>query len=195
MWRRITILQTTRIQKQFLLSVFVFIDSLVVSALQDSGGYAISRPNNLELHLGCHTCWLTYFTLVCLWCGQTVGCSVGRCTVTWLPNFLGWVDLLSYAAPQARASRVRRAPLRTELIYTFGDGSNFGESILNIQVATTALIQVSLYFSDAQITKFCYPRCTAARARALPKMFVVIQDVQNAKIDLYHAVAILSQEI
>ena len=34
---------------------FVFIDSLVVSALQDAGGYAISRQNNLELHLGCHT--------------------------------------------------------------------------------------------------------------------------------------------
>ena len=49
------ILQTTRIQKQFPLSVFVFIDSLVVSALQDSGGYAISRQNNLKLHLGCHT--------------------------------------------------------------------------------------------------------------------------------------------
>ena len=49
------ILLTTRIQKQFPLSVFVFIDSFVVSALQDAGGYAISRQNNLELHLGCHT--------------------------------------------------------------------------------------------------------------------------------------------
>ena len=49
------ILQKTRIQKQFPLSVFVFIDSLVVSASQDAGGYAISRQNNLELHLGCHT--------------------------------------------------------------------------------------------------------------------------------------------
>ena len=36
-------LQTTRIQKQIPLSVFVFIESLVVSALEDSGGYAISR--------------------------------------------------------------------------------------------------------------------------------------------------------
>ena len=98
-------------------------------------------------------------------------------------------------AAQARASRARRAPLRTELIYTFRDGLNFGEGILNIQVATTALIQVSLYFSDAQITKFSNPQCTAARARALPKMFVVNQDVQNAKIDLCHAAAILSQEI
>ena len=54
------ILQATRIQKQFPLFVFVF-DSLCVSALQDAGGYAISSQNNLELHLGCHTCWLSYF--------------------------------------------------------------------------------------------------------------------------------------
>ena len=47
---------TTRILKQFPLSVFVFIDSLVVSASQDAGGYAISRQSNLELHLGFHTC-------------------------------------------------------------------------------------------------------------------------------------------
>ena len=86
------------------------------------------------------------------------------------------LTVLSYGAPQARASRAPRAPLRTELIYTFRDGLNFGEGILNIQVATTALIQISLYFSDAQITK----------------MFVVNQDVQNAKIDLCHAAAILS---
>ena len=94
-----------------------------------------------------------------------------------------------------RALRARRAPLGTELIYTFRGGLNFGEGILNIQVAPTALIQVSLYLSDAQITKFSYPQCTAARERALPKMFVVNQDVQNAKINLCHTAAILSQEI
>ena len=94
-----------------------------------------------------------------------------------------------------RALRARRAPLGTELIYTFRDGLNFGEGILNIQVVTAAVIQVSLYFSDAELTKFSYPRCTAARARALPKMFVVNQDVQNAKIDLCHAASILSQEL
>ena len=70
------ILLTTRKQKQFPLSVFVFIDSLVVSASQDACGSAISRQNNLELHLGCHTCWLNYFTLACLWCGRAVGWSV-----------------------------------------------------------------------------------------------------------------------
>ena len=39
-------------------------DSLVVSALKEEGGCAISSQTNLELHLGCHTChsWLSYFT-------------------------------------------------------------------------------------------------------------------------------------
>ena len=54
------ILQTTRRQKGLPLSVFVFIDSLVVCASQDTGGYTISRQNNIELHLGCHTCGLIY---------------------------------------------------------------------------------------------------------------------------------------
>ena len=69
-------------QHGFPLSVFVFI----VSASQDEGGYAISRQNNLELHLGYHTCWLSYFTSVCLWCEKTDGRKGGR-TVTWLKNF------------------------------------------------------------------------------------------------------------
>ena len=37
-----------------------------------------SRQDNLELHFGCHTCWLSYFTLVCLWCGRTVSRAVGQ---------------------------------------------------------------------------------------------------------------------
>ena len=41
------ILQTIRIQKHFPLSVFVFIDSLVVFASQDAGGHTLSRQNNL----------------------------------------------------------------------------------------------------------------------------------------------------
>ena len=31
----------------------------------------------------------------------------GRCTVTWLPNFLGWIDFLSHGAPPTRALRAR----------------------------------------------------------------------------------------
>ena len=63
------ILQATRIQEQFPLSVFVFIDSLVVSSLQDAGGYAIPAKKTSS----CHTCLLSCFTLVCLSCGRTVG--------------------------------------------------------------------------------------------------------------------------
>ena len=37
-------------------------------------------------------------------CGAD-GRSFGRCTVTWLPNFLGWIDFLTHGAPlRARKS-------------------------------------------------------------------------------------------
>ena len=58
------------------LSVFVFIDSLAVSALQDAGGYAISRQNIFELHL---LIKLFYIGMPVM---RTDGHSVGRCTVT-----------------------------------------------------------------------------------------------------------------
>ena len=35
---------------------FHFYDSLVVFALKEVGGYVISRQNNHEFDLGCHTC-------------------------------------------------------------------------------------------------------------------------------------------
>ena len=96
------ILYKTRIQKKFPLSVFVLIDSLVVSASQDAGGYAISRQNNLELHLGCHTCWMSYFTLVCLWCGRSVYGHV----ITKFSPMGNLPHFLTYGAP-LRALRAR----------------------------------------------------------------------------------------
>ena len=72
---------------------FRLYDSLVVSALQDAACYVITYQNDLGLHLGFHTCWLSYFALVSLWCRQTVTrmyrhlitkiCWMGR-----LPHFL-----------------------------------------------------------------------------------------------------------
>ena len=113
------ILWTPRIQKQLPLSVFVFIDSLVVSPLQDAGGYVISRQNNLELRLGCHTCWLSYFTLVCLWCGRTVARSVYSHVITKFS--IRGVDLLSYGAPHARAwSSCSMEPLNNLAIFIQG---------------------------------------------------------------------------
>ena len=64
---------------------------LVVSASQDTCSYAISRQNNLELNLGCHTCWLKYFTFG-MSVVRTDGGRADGGTVTWLPKFLGWVD-------------------------------------------------------------------------------------------------------
>ena len=77
-----------------------------------------------ELRLGCHTCWLSYFTLVYLWSGRTGGGrvggrSVGRCTVTWSPNFLGWVDYRISLAMGLRRSAVRGARLYINLGKTF----------------------------------------------------------------------------
>ena len=46
------IFKTTRIQKHFPLSVFVFIDSLVVSASQDAVGHTLSLQNNPTFGIG-----------------------------------------------------------------------------------------------------------------------------------------------
>ena len=81
--------------------------TLVVSALQDAGGYAISRQNNLELHLGRHTCWLSYFKLVCLWCGRTVARAVGRSVQGHVINKFSrmgrLLHFLTHGASRARA--------------------------------------------------------------------------------------------
>ena len=103
------ILQTTRIQKQFSLSVFVFIDYLVDSASQDAGGYAISRQNNLEVksrHLSRCICWLSYFTLVYLWCGRTVVRAYGH-VITQISQMGRSPNFLTHGAPL----RSRGAPL------------------------------------------------------------------------------------
>ena len=115
------ILSKTRIQRQLPLSVFVFIDSLVVSSSQDAGSYATSRQNNLDLHLGCHTCRLSYF-YIGMPVVRTDGLAVGQCLVTWLPNFLGWVVYHIFLPMVLRCAGPRaRAPL-SNVIYRFGQG-------------------------------------------------------------------------
>ena len=75
-----------------------------VSSLLKSWWQCDSPPKNLALHLGCHTCWVSYFTLVYLWWGRT-----GQRTVTWLSKFLGWISnrtslpLWCFAARSSRA--------------------------------------------------------------------------------------------
>ena len=78
------------------------------------GDHVISFQKNLELHFGSYTYWLSYFTLVCLWCGRTVARSVYGHVIT---KFAGMGRLplfLSYGAPPTRALRAR-----VELRYYF----------------------------------------------------------------------------
>ena len=88
------------------ISIFrlVFIDCFIIPALQDAGGHAISRPKNLELHLGCHTCRLSYFTVVCLWCGLTDG-RRSRDYKS-LPKFLRSIDNQIFL-PMVRSASLR----------------------------------------------------------------------------------------
>ena len=99
-----------RIQRRFPLSAFVFIDSLVVSASQDAGDYAISRQNNLELHLGCHTCLLSYFTLAYLWCGRTVGRAYGH-VITKFSRMGSLPHFLTHGTSRARAPLIMSVSL------------------------------------------------------------------------------------
>ena len=66
---------------------------LFFSLSKSPGGHSMSFQINLELHLGCHTCWLSYFILVCLSCRRTGGRVDLRSRdyqISWmhrLPNF------------------------------------------------------------------------------------------------------------
>ena len=102
---KINTLDNTDTKIRFSLSVFVFIDSIVVSALEDADGYAISRQHNLELHLGCHTCWLSYFTLVCLLCGRTVSQAVYGHVITKFSRMGRLLHFLTHGASLARFAR------------------------------------------------------------------------------------------
>ena len=81
---------------------------LFFSLSKSPRGHPISFQINVELHLGCHTCWLSYFILVCLWCGRTGGRVDLRSRdyqisqMHRLPNFLTHGATLR--APRARES-------------------------------------------------------------------------------------------
>ena len=91
-------LWTTLIQKQFPLSVFVFVDSLVVSASQHAGGYKITRQKSSScIWVAIPVQRLSYFTLVCLWCGRAYGHVITK--ITWMDRL---PHLLRYGATLTR---------------------------------------------------------------------------------------------
>ena len=57
------------------------------------------------------------FALVCLWCGRTVSRADGRCTVTWLPNFLGWVVYHIFLPMVLRWTRFGRKSSAIKILY------------------------------------------------------------------------------
>ena len=87
--------------------LFVFIDSLIVSASQDAGGHAISRQKNLRVAFG-----LSYLLIESFY----IGMSVVRTDVRLRdyksqPKFLGYIrqpNLLTHDAP-LRALRARKS--------------------------------------------------------------------------------------
>ena len=60
----------------------------------------------------------------------------GRCTVRRLPNFLGWVDLLTHGAPLARTSRA------CELRYKMNSCRVFTRVILFVIVVNAQIVPV-----------------------------------------------------
>ena len=75
----------------------MFIDSFVVSALQDAGGYAISpKITSSCILVATPVDWVILHWYAFGADGQSLGRAVGQCTVTWLPNFLGWVDYVIF---------------------------------------------------------------------------------------------------
>ena len=96
------ILYTTRIQKKFPLSVFIFIDFSSCLFFTRRGWLCDFPPKKTRVAFGLPYCWLSYFTLVCLWCGRTVGRVYGHV----ITNFLGWVDYQIFLPMVLRFARV-----------------------------------------------------------------------------------------
>ena len=79
--------------------------SFVVSALEGAGGYAISRQNNLELHLGCHSCTHVKCVILHWYAWGADERSVARAVYGYvITKFLGWIDFLSYGVPPTRTN-------------------------------------------------------------------------------------------
>ena len=82
------------------------------------------------------------------WCacgadGQINGRPVGQCTVLLLPNFLGWVDLLSYGAPL-----LPQSTLSLSVSLLSSPSSSLASSIL---VTPSAILQWNLFLWNTPI--------------------------------------------
>ena len=70
--------------------------------------YKTSGPG---LYFGYHTCWLSYFILVCLWCGRTAGGRAYGHVITKMPWMRRLPNFLPNSAPLCPLRTRRGAPL------------------------------------------------------------------------------------
>ena len=89
---------------------------------------------------------------------RTVRRSVGLCTVTWLPNFLGWVDLLSYGAPHARASTAMKGnskrPSGNSLCILGAQNKHLGAASQTLLTKVKLRLQRRLLFTQDPVLQF-----------------------------------------
>ena len=78
--------------------------------------------------------------MVCLWCGRSVGRSV-----TWLPNFLGWVDLFTHGAPLARSRAELRFNCSGNLAFSEKAASTFFFGLTSMPLVKVARCCMELY--------------------------------------------------
>ena len=82
--------------------------------------------------MGCHICWLNYFTLVCLWCGRTVGRAVCGHVIT---KFSGMGSLPHFFYPWCSAERFARESSAMNVHYSSHKGG-----VWESQIRTTRSI-------------------------------------------------------
>ena len=105
--------------------------------------------------------WVPYLLIELFYIGipvRTFSRSVGRWTVTWSPNFLGWVDLLSYGAPHARASSAMKGnskrPSGTSLSMLWAQNKHLGAALQTLLTKVKLRLRRRLLFTQHPVLQF-----------------------------------------
>ena len=100
---------------------------------------------------------------------QTNSHSIVWCTVTWLPNFLGWVDLLSYGAPLWPPKHRARA-LSTELQRTHGEWGHILGSYLTRVPHTARISNVKIILNGEKNESWLMERWNNQHVTSMGRM-------------------------
>ena len=103
--------------------------------------------------MSCHTCWLNYLTWVWLWCGRTVGR-----TVTWLPNFLGWVHYHIFLLMVLRYMRFACESSAINIWYTTVFNTAWTRSTSKLAIWISGRFRQFYFLQKTLITKIKRPK-------------------------------------